>query len=316
MSVIEITERTAAIDTGRTYIPYYKLNDSQVVLMDSGFAGELELIELALSGKGLVPAAVVNSHLHEDHVANNKALQARYGAKVYMTNYAEQLSRSLLTLNDSYWNPHMRGLEKAIQAMSNRPDHIFDFDDREIEIYGEKFGLYYTPGHSSDHMSIMTPDGVLYLGDALAGRRELSTSKLLYASLLKENLKTIPKIPLISAKRYVVAHKGIYDSIDEIAEKNTAYYRERISTVFDVLRSPRTAHETVMAVAERLGIAIWNVTRYSYIEMNVLGYMEFLVEIGACDFIWKNRRPQYVQAAARWEDKFDEIELHIRSTSG
>ena len=137
-----------------------------------------------------------------------------------------------------------------------------------------------------------------------------------YSTLsVEENLKTIPKIPLISAKRYVVAHKGIYDSIDEIAEKNTAYYRERISTVFDVLRSPRTAHETVMAVAERLGIAIWNVTRYSYIEMNVLGYMEFLVEIGACDFIWKNRRlstfkPGEVGGQIR------EIELHIRSTSG
>ena len=47
----------------------------------------------------------------------------------------------------------MHDLEKP-SSNEQSSDHIFDFDDREIEIYGEKFGLYYT--RHSDHMSIMT----------------------------------------------------------------------------------------------------------------------------------------------------------------
>jgi len=48
MEIIKVKGNTYCIDTGMTYLPFYKLNNKDIILMDSGYQKECEGIEEAL----------------------------------------------------------------------------------------------------------------------------------------------------------------------------------------------------------------------------------------------------------------------------
>lgn len=46
MKIIKVKGNTYCIDTGMTYLPFYKLNNQDIILMDSGFNKECKDIAL------------------------------------------------------------------------------------------------------------------------------------------------------------------------------------------------------------------------------------------------------------------------------
>ena len=82
MELKDLLGRTGCIETPMAMIPFYRLSDEELILFDSGREPHPELLEL-LEREHLRVRAVLCTHLHEDHVANNEALIARYGTEIY-----------------------------------------------------------------------------------------------------------------------------------------------------------------------------------------------------------------------------------------
>lgn len=59
-------------------------------------------------------------------------------------------------------------------------DRIILPEDNKISFCGVEFGILHTRGHSPDHISIVTPDDILYLSDAVLTEENIRNTKIPY----------------------------------------------------------------------------------------------------------------------------------------
>ena len=79
----QVCGATWCIRLPKSMVPYYRLNEKEIILLDSGcmLHGELERW---LAEQGLRVRAILNTHDHWDHVAANRTLRETHGAKIYL----------------------------------------------------------------------------------------------------------------------------------------------------------------------------------------------------------------------------------------
>ena len=143
-------------------IPFYRLEDGRCILLDSGLTHEREDLEASLLDAGLTPAAILGSHVHVDHAANHAYFQKKYRLPVAVTAAEAGMCADILNLkcSTSVVSPAIVRREKG--EMPFTPDLVLPNADSEPELLGVKFRCIYTPGHSTGHICIVTPDNVCY----------------------------------------------------------------------------------------------------------------------------------------------------------
>ena len=134
----DLRGRTGYVDLPGALVPVYRLSEHEVLLFDSGREPSPELMDL-LEWEQLRVRAVMCTHLHEDHIANNEQLIARYGTEIY----ASALDVRELLARDTV--PY--------------PIHPVENTD-VLRIDGAEIRLLALPGHTEGQLAYVTPDGV------------------------------------------------------------------------------------------------------------------------------------------------------------
>ena len=178
-------------------LPIYKLNDTDIVLLDTGYA-KLDRSGLThlLEDNGFHLKGILCSHAHFDHTGNVRYLQQRYGAIA-----AAQIIEAGISVNPdayranyvalTYGRSRAYFLEECFTA-----DVIISADATELDFCGVKFGILQLPGHSAGHIGIITPDGVAYLGDCLISRSEIEGAKLPTSMFIARDLESKRSPPI------------------------------------------------------------------------------------------------------------------------
>ncbi len=132
------------------------------LLVDTGCAHTVGELMHALEGKDV--RIVVNTHSHEDHVAANGAIQAKYAVEILahpeaIPFLAEPTLRRLRPYQLVMWG------YPAPSRGQPLPEVL------ETERY--RFEVIPTPGHSPDHVCLYEPEqGWLFTGDAYVGGQD------------------------------------------------------------------------------------------------------------------------------------------------
>ncbi|MBU3192220.1 MBL fold metallo-hydrolase [Clostridium bowmanii] len=281
MEIKKIKGNTFCIDTGMLYIPFYKINQKEIIMLDSGWAkGEREGIDEILEKNNLVVVGIICTHAHVDHVGNNAYLKEKYNCIIAMPAYEALICSSTMNLKLYYNSQTLSEVTEHFGHMVCKTD-IMIFDNQDIiSVQGIEFKIIHTPGHSPAHVCIITPDDVAYLGDALISYEVMRGAKMPYAFILSEDLKSKLKLYDLNCSRYVVAHKGMYDDITKLITDNIDFYKNRAIRVYDVIDASMTRDDILNAVIKKFNIHVNSKYKYTMIERMLGSYVEYLNETG------------------------------------
>lgn len=196
-----IIGNTYTTTIGNAQIGLY-ITGRDTVLIDTG-RGESEVMRSVLREHDLYPTAILNTHLHIDHIGSNHLLQETCGCAIYCT------------------PEEIKSADEGAGSVQPNPS-------------GSPFRFIPLPGHSIAHQAVVTPDGVCFLGDALMS----IDSKLPYHLDPGKAIRSMEQILRLPYSCFILSHAGIYDSADIrcIAEDNLRredHFQSQILSLFD-----------------------------------------------------------------------------------
>lgn len=177
----------------RTTVCIYMLNRRDCVFIDTGEIDSGRLLKI-LRSEGLRPRAIINTHLHIDHIGNNKALCDAYNISVY----ASKTEISQRNTDDEY---------SVCSSFAKRL--IPNCSEGVLTIEGADFLIIPTPGHSPGHQAVVTPDGVCCLGDAVMSMSKLNHSRVPYVHDAEKAMESMKKLLDTDYPFYLAAHNGL-----------------------------------------------------------------------------------------------------------
>ncbi|WP_244834989.1 MBL fold metallo-hydrolase [Clostridium sp. BJN0001] len=279
MSILKIKDNTYCFKVKSSLIPFYKINDRDIIMLDTGFKEERDDIENELKKNSLKVSGIINSHAHIDHIGNNSYFKEKYDCIIAMPAYEAFICSSEMNLKLYYRNETMRFIKKYFKHMVCKTDFIIKESEDMIILCKIPFKILHTPGHSPSHICITTPDNVSYLGDAVISDDLMKNFKIPYSYILSEDMKSKAKLYDLKSDRYVVAHKGVYDDITNLIDKNIDYYEKKAFDIYSVINKPMTIEEVLKAVSEKFFIRLDDVNRYNLIKRMIKSYLDYLYEI-------------------------------------
>ena len=295
MELTRVKGNTWVIEANQL-IPLYTLGDGRCVLLDSGLLQERETLEETLRDAGLTPVGVLCSHAHVDHCANNGYLQEKYGAVVALTPPEAGMCSSLLTLKCYFLTLSPGTVARESSCMVHTPDVSIPMGDGPFDFCGATFRILHTPGHSSGHICIVTPDNVCYAADALLSR-ELLTAKLPYSLSHQTAMESREKLRGLSCDAYIMAHRGVCgpDEIGPLIDANQALVRRRAEEILSLVERPMNASQIDEAACVRYELFTHKPPRSLRFERNVRFFIEYLVDTDRLSQVCQNGATYYVR---------------------
>jgi len=205
-----------------TYYPVLLWDDQDVVLIDTGFPGNFDLIRAAVGDCGFTPeqiTKVILTHEDIDHIGNAKLLRESGAGIMAHENEAPgiQGDRPLIKISDmearlDQLPPERRGFYDMLKA--NAPKlcvHVDSLlkDGQVIPVCGG-IEVIETPGHTTGHIALLLrQSGIAVCGDAA----NINDDRLVGANPLmthdaEASMTSFAKLQAMGATGYVCYHSG------------------------------------------------------------------------------------------------------------
>jgi glyoxylase-like metal-dependent hydrolase (beta-lactamase superfamily II) len=279
LNLHHIRGNTYAIETGMAFLPVYKLNDRDIVLLDSGFAStDRQALTETLQAHDFQVKGILCSHAHMDHAGNIQHLCDLYGCRVgaHLIEAAIALTSDSFRRNFGIYTSEDHGGKEECFTTT---DMIMP-GQTSLEFCGATFGILHLPGHSGGHIGIVTPDEVAYLGDALMDFPQLAASKMPTTQFLRLDLESKRSLYDVQAKAYVVAHKAVFEDIHPLIDANLRCLETKLQQVLDALQGTPTGGEWLIAYCEGQGWKVRSERSFAILEYGFNSMVTYLEETG------------------------------------
>ncbi len=240
-----VTDRTGILDFGYAGVPFFFLRDDQIVLFDSGIDERPDIFDM-LDTDGIRVRAVVHTHLHRDHLANNPLIYDRYQAAFYAD------PKEIAFAQES----HLNGQDKNFFRFYQSQYTPFEENQRELVLDGNVFRIIPTPGHSVGHTVFVTPDNVMIAGDCFVSQKVLDSSKIPFMLQIEQGIASMLKITEIDCDYYIPAHKWEVpkEELKELIFNNISVEGRLTLVAADLVKEPMRRSELQDALFEKLSL--------------------------------------------------------------
>ncbi len=284
MELKHIKGNTYAIDAAAGTLVYYKRSEREGILIDTGFARQdREGLVRLFEETGVRPVGIIVSHTHYDHAGNAEYLKGRYGCPIMASLAEAGTAISVMSYRCAYPAMTPREIEDMMADECYSVDEVILPGERVRVFCGVPFGILPLSGHTPGHIGVVTPDQVAYLADTLMGEEAMASSKMPSAVCRADDLKAKRSLRALHCNAYVLAHRGVYEEIGGLIDKNVAMIEERAELVYDCLQGELSEEEWVRAVYRRLEMHSKQAFKCAVCERNMRSFIDYLADGGRVD---------------------------------
>lgn len=273
---------------GPQLIGLYVINNTQCVILDPG-SGKLQTpLEETIRAAGWTPVGVICTHMHYDHHEGTRYFREKYGALSCLPQLEADIVRNEQSLKNHLFNFPM-GLIRTyprLQALIGPVDRVIEFGETAIDFCGARFDIVRTPGHSPDHICVITPDNVCFAGDTLMTEDVLATAMVPFVFDMADDLASKERMKTLACDAYIFCHKGlVYGSVAELAQKNIDRIHQQLAAITKLVTQPMTYSDFYAAVVTAMELPVGHPHRAQHLERYIRPYLEYLVDTGAIELI-------------------------------
>ena len=281
MELRHVLGRTWVAESSTALLPIYRVTDTDIILIDTGYAkldraGLTALIE----DRGFHLRGIICSHAHFDHSGNVRYLQQRCGAKA-----AAHIIEAGISVNPdayranyvalTYGKSREFFLEECFVA-----DTIIGPEDDFLDFCGVRFGILQLPGHSAGHIGVVTPDNVAYVGDCLIDQQQIDSAKLPTSMFIARDLQSKEFLRRTQYDAYILAHKSVVTDIAPLVDSNIAFIHRKAEELLNDLTDGMTFAQWISTFCQRENIRTKNELKFSIIERNFSNFVDWLTDEG------------------------------------
>ena len=253
-------------------IGVYKLNDTEVYLIDSGNDKDAgRKVRKILSENGWNLKGIINTHSNADHIGGNKYLQQQTGCKIFADGIEAAFTKyPLLEPSFLYGGYPCKDLRhKFLLASESDVNEITDSDfPKELEV----IPLH---GHFFDMIGIRTPDNVVFLADCISSESTLDKYQITFIYDVAEYLNTLNKVESMKAAMFVPAHSDITSDITGIVQINRQKVFDISNNIQSILKTPMCFEELLKQLFDEYGL-LMNFEQYVLVGSTVRSYLSWL----------------------------------------
>ena len=281
MELRHVYGNTYAAVGATALMPVYKLTDTDIVLMDTGYArlDRSALVNL-IEGNGFRLRGIICSHAHFDHTGNVRYLQQRHGCQA-----AAQIIEAGISVNPDAYRANYVALTygKSREYLLEEcfpADVIIPADAGHLDFCGARFGILQLPGHSAGHIGIVTPDGVAYLGDCLIDEEQIAAAKLPTSMFIARDLESKESLRNLRCPAYIIAHKQVLTDIGPLIDRNIAFIHDKGRELLEDLEDGMSFDQWIYAFCQRENVRTRNEFKFSIVERNFANFVDWLTDEG------------------------------------
>lgn len=244
MELNKIKGNTYFID-GPTNIGVYAFKNKFCILIDSGLDNSAaRKIDDILKENKLHPKYIINTHSHIDHCGGNNYFKDTYTGTLTYTSEKEKLYLE----NPKLFPTVLFSASPIKKLFDNKKTIIVD----EVLNYGtnkindEKFEIISLKGHSEEHIGIITPEKVCFLGDSLFSYETLEKYSFPFLFNIEDALNTLNTIKELDADFFVLGHGTKMLTKDEIVplvDANIENIQKYIDSILEIVDQPSTIED-------------------------------------------------------------------------
>ena len=281
MELRHVLGRTWVAEASTALLPIYRVTDTDMILIDTGYAkldraGLTALIE----DRGFHLRGIICSHAHFDHSGNVRYLQQRCGAKA-----AAHIIEAGISVNPDAYRANYVALTygKSREIFLEEcfvADTIIGPEDDFLDFCGVRFGILQLPGHSAGHIGVVTPDNVAYVGDCLIDQQQIDSAKLPTSMFIARDLQSKEFLRQTKYDAYILAHKSVVTDIAPLVDSNIAFIHRKAEELLNDLTDGMTFAQWISTFCQRENIRTKNELKFSIIERNFSNFVDWLTDEG------------------------------------
>ncbi len=272
-----LKENTYYIDAP-TKVGLYKLDNKNCILIDTCSPGPFtnRLLE-TIEHYNLHVKAIFNTHGHLDHFGSISVIKEKYHAVIaappFENTFIEHPKLYVFLMFPSvpfsdFEDYHLpKGV--SVEIILDQPQ--FNFEN-------VNFNVVRLPGHTPNQAGIVTPDNIIFAGDAFLGEDVLERVKIYYNYNVSDTIDSMHYLLNATYDYYVPSH-GKPESLTNaknVIEKNLASIYSTCNQVHEILsQNPLSIDEIMKKINTKLGISKKYIEYYTA-QSCIIGILSFL----------------------------------------
>ena len=275
--LVMLTEKTGYIECPAK-MGIFLCDPGKAVLIDAGSdkdAGKKALKVLDANGWQL--QAVINTHLHADHIGGNKLVANRTGAPVYGPSIAAAVAAHPIleptVLYGGYPPKQLRN--KFLMA---EPSDIKPIEEADLQSLGG-LEIVPLPGHSMDMIGVRTPDNVVFLADCVFSEETTQKYHVNFQYEVAKAFETLDFVETLEADLFVPAHAAPCKNIKPLVQANRAKMQEVADLLLGFCKDGACFEDILANVFAYYGLEM-NIGQHALVGSTVRSYLSYLADAG------------------------------------